>query len=85
MLLRRLLLAPLLLLSALSLADCGTPQTVLAPRANIPAALLTCMGEPTPPDTLAADTDLTDWMLATISAGADCRTKLGAVKQALGQ
>jgi hypothetical protein len=57
---------------------CGTIQTVLAPRLEVPPSLLACAPQPEPP-VVTTDTDLTDWILDLADAGADCRSKLGAV------
>jgi hypothetical protein len=54
---------------------CGQTQTVLAPRTEVPASLLTCSAQPVP-GTVTNDTDLTDWIQDLAAAGADCRSKL---------
>lgn len=64
---------------ALCLTGCGAVQTVLAPRTEVAAELLVCPAQPSPPATLTTDTDLTDWTLAVIDAGAECRDKLRRV------
>lgn len=81
--LRRLLVLPALL-SGLCLTACaGTPQVVLAPNTKVPAELLKCSAEPTPP-VIQNDTELTDWILDLSQAGQDCRDKLNAVSGIVG-
>lgn len=52
---------------------------MLAPRVEVPPSLLKCAPQPQPPETLKADTDLTDWIINLADAGQDCRSKLGHV------
>ena len=79
----RLLPAPAALLFALCLTGCGpvSTQTVLAPRLEVPDALLVCRDRPEPPATISTDTDLTDWLLDVVDAGEDCRTNLRHVSE----
>jgi hypothetical protein len=84
MLPRRLRLALPLLLFSLCLTACGPTQTVLAPRLNVDPSLLSCREQPDPPAILRTDADLTDWFLDALDAGADCRSKVNALKGVVG-
>lgn len=53
---------------------------MLAPRPAVPASLLACRDQPTPPAVLAADSALADYILDLADAGADCRAKLSALR-----
>lgn len=79
-------LAPAALLSALCLTACSQPQPQVAmtPAQQIPAQLLACLPQPVPP-AIVTDADLATYLADLADAGADCRTTLAAVKQALGQ
>jgi hypothetical protein len=46
--------------------------------------LLTCLPQPVP-GAIASDADVANYILDLADAGADCRERLAAVKQALGQ
>jgi hypothetical protein len=72
----------------LGLAACSTPpviQTVTETKVvtpDIPASLLSCMGEPAVP-AMTLQSQVADWLVADEIAGQDCRLHLAAVKQAL--
>lgn len=63
---------------ALFCASCG--KDVVVQRVPVPERLLACKAEPAPP---VEDTDkaVAGYLVDLIEAGADCRSKLGAVKQ----
>lgn len=75
---RRNLMLVLAPLPALCLASCG--KDVIVERVPVPARFLTCAAEPAPP---AEDTDkaVAGFIVDLIEAGADCRSKLAAIKQ----
>jgi hypothetical protein len=67
------------LLSALALTGCATTGTV------VPPSLLECTDQPLSPagDTTATQADVGVWVIDMAEAGADCRSKLGAVRRLL--
>ena len=75
---RRNLMLALAPLPALCLASCGKDVTV--ERVPVPARFLTCTAEPAPP---AEDTDkaVAGFIVDLIESGADCRSKVAAIKQ----
>jgi hypothetical protein len=42
-------------------------------------SITTCRDQPSPPADVKTDTDLTDWFLDSLDAGADCRSKVHAL------
>lgn len=69
-------LLPVLLLAPFCVS-CG--KDVVVQRVPVPERLLSCKAEPAPP---AEDTDraVANWIVDLISAGADCRSKVAAIK-----
>lgn len=75
-----------LLLSAPLFTGCGSQPTVVeAPRLTVPQSLLSCAGQPEPPQANADDATLAHWILDLAAAGDDCRARLAAVARTLGQ
>lgn len=72
-------LLPLLLLCA----ACAAPPAPLLLRPEIPADLLACQAQPDPPATVRTDADLATWIVDLATAGDDCRSRLGRVKDLL--
>lgn len=64
------------------LAGCATPEPIVE-RVEVfrapPAALLTCQASPTVPDA-QTQADVARYVVRLHAAGADCRSKLGAVR-----
>ena len=59
---------------------CALPLTACAPRkAAVPASLLQCRPQPALELTMD-DQGLATWLLDTVEAGEDCRSKLGLVR-----
>jgi hypothetical protein len=77
------MLAPIALLSVLSLTGCGGAPPPLPKvevhRITVPSSLLSCQPHP-PPPALTDDRDLARYILALADAGDDCRDRLGRVR-----
>ena len=75
---RRNPMLALALLPALCLPSCG--KEIVVERVPVPERFLTCAAEPAPP---AEDTDkaVAGFIVDLIESGADCRSKVAAVKQ----
>jgi len=60
------------------LASCG--KDVIVERVPVPDRFLTCAAEPAPP---AEDTDkaVANFIVDLLESGADCRSKVAAIKQ----
>jgi len=75
------------LLALLMLAACGDEQPILklVPAAGpvIPDSLLTCPSSPEVPDDTASQSDVGRYLIDLYTAGADCRSNLGAVRKLL--
>lgn len=74
---RLLLLIPLALVVAVVLTACGTTS------ATVPKQLLTCTPQP-PAPSAGSQRDVGLYVVDLAAAGADCRSKLGAVRGLLG-
>lgn len=74
------MLALAVLLCGLLLTGCAPGPVVLEPRPPVPAALLACRDQPQPPAVVPNDAALGDFMVDLADAGADCRSKLNAVR-----
>lgn len=61
---------------ALSCAACATPPPTLV----VPPTLLACRPQPVPPEA-PDDPAVARWILDTVEAGADCRSRLSAVRE----
>lgn len=74
-----------LLLCAMLLTACASSVPVPGPveviRPKVPAGLLDCPDAPLPPPSGATQRDVAFWVLDLHSAHADCRTKLGKVRE----
>lgn len=67
------------LLSVLLLTGCAGEPVPTVIRDPVPASLLTCRPEPSPPSPSDNDTALGDYIVALADAGADCRANLAGV------
>lgn len=63
------------------LTGCAGPAAPVLVRPEVPAALLECQPQPAPPSPLRDDADLAYFIVDLAAAGADCRAKLGRVRE----